>query len=115
MMNSLPKTLEARYSKILAATSYLRSALNPSDNHSDLWEPRTAVYAEHPGAFKIFPKAESKRFLKNLMILLNVESKQDLDAKFETAVKEGNISRHGTFSRFFIERLINLERLDTFQ
>lgn len=94
---------------------YLRSALNPSDKHSDFWEPRTTGDAETHGAFEIFAKAESKRFFKNLMILLNVESKQDLEAKFEAAVKEGNISRHGTFSRFYIERLINLERLDTFQ
>ena len=94
---------------------YLRSVLNPADKHSDFWEPRTAGYAEHHGALEIFAKAESKRFFKNLMILLNVESKQDLEAKFEAAVKEGNISRHGTFRRVYVERLINLEKLDTFQ
>ena len=93
----------------------MRSVLNPRDKHSDYWQPRTAGYAEFRGPLEIFAKAESRGFFKNLMILLNVKSKEDLEAKFKAAVEEGNINRSGTFRHVYTERLINLEKLDTFQ
>jgi hypothetical protein len=94
---------------------FLRSALNPREKYGDHWQPRTAGYAELRGPLEIFAKAESKRFFKNLMILLNVESKQDLEAKYQTAKEEEYINRQGAFRHVHTDRLINLEKLDTFQ
>jgi DNA-binding winged helix-turn-helix (wHTH) protein len=94
---------------------FLRSALNPHDEFSGYWQPRTAGYAEFHGVFEIFAKAASKKIFKNLMILLNVESKQDFETKLKTAIESGRIHRRESFRSIYIERLINLDHLDTYQ
>jgi hypothetical protein len=73
---------------------FLRSALNPSGTYyKDYWYPRTIGYAEYHGVFEFSANAASKKGFKNLMMVLNVESKQDLEDKYKSAVEGYRIFR----------------------
>jgi hypothetical protein len=49
------------------------------------------------------------------MVLLNVQSKTDLETKYKTAVADGTISRSQHMRHVHIESLINLKDLDTYE
>jgi hypothetical protein len=94
---------------------YLRSALNPSDKYRDFWNARTAGHAEFYGVFEIFAKAASRRYFQNIKVLLNVQSKEDLEAKYKVAVDSERINRREHMWHVHTEQLINLENLDTYE
>jgi hypothetical protein len=107
---------EALNFKMLIQTDfilYLRSILRPGDQYSDWWSARTMGYAEYHGVFELFAKATSRKYFKNLLILLNVESKQDLAERYQAAVEKGR-TQDSSFRRISPEWFMNLDRLDTF-
>lgn len=94
---------------------FLRSALSPLGTYyKDYWYPRLIGYGEYHVVFEFFVKAASKKGFKNLMILLNVQSKQDLEAKYKAAAEGNRIFKGQGFSYVNVEQLMNLSNLDTF-
>jgi hypothetical protein len=92
---------------------YLRSILHLADQYSDWWSARTAGYAQYHGIFELFAKATSRKYFKNVMTLLNVESKQDLADRYKAAVEKGQTT-DPAFRRVSPEWFMNLDKLDTF-
>jgi hypothetical protein len=70
-------------------------------------------YAEYHGVFELFAKATSRKYFKNLMSLLNIESKQDLIDRYKAAVENGQ-TKDPAFRRVSPEWFMNLDKLDTF-
>lgn len=95
---------------------FLRCALNSrGDGGGCSWRPRTAPYAEYRGVFQLFAKASAKRVFEQLCILIGVDSKVDLESKLQKAKEQGRIPNGGPFAYPYIDRLINLEFLDSSQ
>jgi hypothetical protein len=100
--------------KVLRQTDfilYLRSILHPIKQYGDWWSPRTLAYAEFEGAFEIFARAASSRYFSNLEILLGVADREDLVKRYQKAVEENRTTKSSYVS---VERLMNLDKLDTF-
>lgn len=92
---------------------YLRSVTHQS-KYRNIWYPRTMIYAGGIyNPFKLFAKAQSSKNFMAIKTLLNVEDKDDL---IESLTENNAIV---DFNRYFwhpgidLERLINLENLDT--
>ncbi|PYS47893.1 MAG: hypothetical protein DMF68_14810 [Acidobacteria bacterium] len=92
---------------------YLRSILHLPNQYSDWWSARTVGYAQYHGIFELFAKSTSRKYFKNLMILLDIESKQDLVDRYKAAVEKGQMTDPG-FRRISPEWFMNLDKLDTF-
>ncbi len=90
---------------------FLRSILH-REEFDWFWFPKTLTGARYHALFPLFAKAESRRGFDNLRVLLGVESKQDLEEKFEAAIK-GEAFRAAGFSVQTIKRLMNYDKLDS--
>jgi hypothetical protein len=93
---------------------FLRSVLNPPKSYWNNWNARTAAHAERHFVFEIFAKAASRRYFNNLKILLNVSSKEDLEAKYKAVAEYGRINKGEHMSSLHVDSLINIENLDTY-
>ncbi len=93
--------------------AYLCSVLHLQE----FWFPHTLRYVGHTTSFEWFLRGAAKKHFKNICLVLGVKSKDELIQTLTTKFKEHSYLTHW-FSPFgfhgiSIERLINLDKLDT--
>ena len=80
------------------------------------WYPHTLIYSENTSTFGIFARAASRDEFKRLATLLGVASKEELLARYDSAVKNHGIDKWSRFpfhASFEFKRLFGFDRLDS--
>ena len=107
-----------KFSEVMQAdfVLFLRGALEPD---SRPWYPETLMYStfRFRGPFEIFARAESRKYFDQLLPVLNMKTKGELEALCASYSTQGEPNKrwlpHWDYEALDIERLSNLDRLAT--
>jgi hypothetical protein len=108
---STHKDLDFRRLQEADLVLFLGSILHKTDFELP-WVPKTLMRAHYFEVFQLFARAESHRYFESLKILLRIESKEELVAKFNAAIERQTFGGLGLRS-LNIKTMINLDGLDT--